>query len=132
MLRSVLRWILTPFAFAYGAAYPVRAWMRARRDGISVIEAFERMAIDAKDAAAREGLFLLPDNRMIEARVFDDMPEEPGPGPLWELRLSEGESIVGRPLNSALAELLGHDVAHAQWPTWIDDLAEEIEATRRA
>jgi hypothetical protein len=29
-----------------------------------------------------------------------------------------------------LAELLGHDVAHGRWPSWIDDLAARIEANK--
>ena len=64
----------------------------------------------------------LPDGRTLIA-------ERHGTEGDWHL-LIEGEQdaeLVGRPLNSALAELLGYDVAHEEWPSWIDDLAAEIE-----
>jgi hypothetical protein len=35
---------------------------------------------------------------------------------------------VGHPLNSTLAELLGWNVAHEEWPEWINQLAEQIDA----
>jgi hypothetical protein len=35
--------------------------------------------------------------------------------------------VVGEPLQSTLADLLGYSVAHDEWPSWIDDLAAEIE-----
>jgi hypothetical protein len=47
----------------------------------------------------------------------------------WHLRLGDepqGE-IVGTPLQSTLAELLGYEVAHEMWPDWVDDAAAEIE-----
>jgi len=47
----------------------------------------------------------------------------------WELEL-EGEKdavSVGWPLNMTLADLLDYEVAHEEWPAWIDRLAEEIE-----
>jgi hypothetical protein len=48
----------------------------------------------------------------------------------WSLRIEEEllAEILGWPLNTTLAELLGHAVAHEKWPTWIDDLAQVIEA----
>jgi hypothetical protein len=52
------------------------------------------------------------------------------PDGYWYLRI-DGEptaEIVGAPLNSTLAELLGYAVAHERWPVWIDDLAREIES----
>lgn len=46
----------------------------------------------------------------------------------WELELEgvEDAVCVGWPLNEALADLLGYDVAQEEWPVWIDRLAEEI------
>ena len=49
----------------------------------------------------------------------------------WECWI-EGDPttvIVGWPLDSTLADLLGYDVAHEDWPEWINTLAAEIEAT---
>ena len=49
-------------------------------------------------------------------------------GSNWQLRLPEsGEEIIGKPLQTTLAKLLGYSVAHDEWPGWIDDLAAEIE-----
>jgi hypothetical protein len=64
----------------------------------------------------------LPDGRTLAA--------EPWPDQYWHLRIEgePGAEIVGWPLNSTLAELLGYDVAHEEWPIWIDDLAREIDA----
>jgi len=48
----------------------------------------------------------------------------------WHLALEgvkDGE-IIGFPLDSTLAALLGYDVAHESWPVWIDRLAAEIAA----
>ncbi len=64
----------------------------------------------------------LPDGRTLVA--------EPWPDGDWYLAI-EGEpyaEIVGRPLNSTLPDLLGYNVAHEEWPAWIDDLAQEIES----
>ena len=50
----------------------------------------------------------------------------------WHCRL-EGKpdaEIVGWPLNSTLAELLGYEVAREGWPQWIDQLAAEIESEK--
>jgi hypothetical protein len=66
----------------------------------------------------------LPDRRvLIVKRVGDDGS--------WELKLAENPSdaIVGKPLNSCLASLLGYRIAHDEWPEWIDTLANEIEST---
>ena len=64
----------------------------------------------------------LPDGRTLIA-------EPHGTEGDWHL-LIEGErdaEVVGQPLNSSLADLLGHHVAHEEWPSWIDDLAAEVE-----
>jgi hypothetical protein len=64
----------------------------------------------------------LPDGRTLAAEAWPDGS--------WNLSI-EGEpaaEIVGWPLNSTLAELLGYAVAHEEWPAWIDDLAREIES----
>ena len=66
--------------------------------------------------------FSLPDGRSLAAEPTSDGE--------WHLRM-EGEphaELVGWPLNSALAELVGYDIAHEEWPAWIDDLAREIQA----
>jgi hypothetical protein len=66
----------------------------------------------------------LPDGRSLEVeRTRDD--------DYWHLRIQGDPSaeLVGTPLNSSLAELLGYRVAHERWPEWIDTLAAEIEAT---
>jgi hypothetical protein len=50
----------------------------------------------------------------------------------WHCRL-EGKpeaEIVGWPLNSTLAELLGYEVAREEWPPWINELAAEIESEK--
>jgi hypothetical protein len=54
-------------------------------------------------------------------------------GPLWQLEI-EGRSdlvVIGHPIESTLAELLGHDVAHDEWPGWMTDLAGQIAADLR-
>ncbi|MGH9197094.1 MAG: hypothetical protein ACRD1T_15310 [Acidimicrobiia bacterium] len=77
-----------------------------------------------------ERRYPLPDGRVLLARIADesggDVPEL---GPQWELQIQgqEGNVIVGHPLNTALAELLGWKVAHEEWPEWIDRLADQIE-----
>ena len=47
----------------------------------------------------------------------------------WHLQIEGDPSTetVGWPLNSTLAETIGYVIAHEEWPTWIDDLAKEIE-----
>lgn len=65
----------------------------------------------------------LPDGRvlLVHGRLSDGS---------WELEL-EGEpnaQIVGRPLNSAVAELIGYHVAQEEWPDWMDQLVARIEA----
>jgi hypothetical protein len=37
--------------------------------------------------------------------------------------------VVGRPLAPTIADAIGYDVAHEEWPTWIDQWASEIEAS---
>ncbi|MCD6020880.1 MAG: hypothetical protein K0R20_590 [Actinomycetia bacterium] len=66
--------------------------------------------------------FSLPDGRTLAAEPMSDG--------YWNLRI-EGEphaDIVGQPLNSTLADLVGYNVAHEEWPAWVDDLAREIQA----
>jgi hypothetical protein len=76
--------------------------------------------------------YVLPDERILSASVLDvSGGETPSLGPLWELWLTPGaqeEVSVGHPLNSTLADLLGYDVAHEEWPAWIDELADRITA----
>jgi hypothetical protein len=67
-------------------------------------------------------MYPLPDGRAVEV---EQMPD----GAYWRLRI-KGEpasEIVGTPLRSTLAELLGYHVAHERWPSWIDDLASDVE-----
>jgi hypothetical protein len=66
---------------------------------------------------------LLPGGRTLTAESWPDG--------YWCLRIEDEPhaEIVGMPLNSTLAELLGYAVAHEEWPDWIDDLAREIEAS---
>jgi hypothetical protein len=42
---------------------------------------------------------------------------------------AKDEVGIGQPLNSALADPLGYDVARAAWPAWVDDLAPAIVLT---
>jgi hypothetical protein len=70
------------------------------------------------------GTHRLPDGRSLEVdRTADEVH--------WHLRIEGDPSaeLVGAPLNSALAELLGYRVAHERWPEWIDILAAEIEGS---
>jgi hypothetical protein len=55
---------------------------------------------------------------------------EPMPNGDWHLRIEgePGAEIIGWPLNSTLADLLGYAVAHEDWPTWVDDLARQIDS----
>jgi hypothetical protein len=65
----------------------------------------------------------LPNGRTV---VAERMPDRKS----WYLRIEgvPNAEIVGWPLNSALAELVGYQVAHEPWPKWIDDISHEIEA----
>jgi hypothetical protein len=53
------------------------------------------------------------------------------PDRYWHLRIEgvPGAEIIGWPLNTALAELLGYAIAHEEWLSWIDHLAREIESS---
>jgi hypothetical protein len=67
-------------------------------------------------------IYALPDGRLLEVERL------PSDDAYWHLRI-KGEAdaeIVGTPLASTLAELLGYQVAHEEWPEWIDDLAAEV------
>jgi hypothetical protein len=66
----------------------------------------------------------LPDGRSLNV---ERMPDNAS----WHLRIEGDPSaeLVGTPLNSALAELLGYRVAHEEWPEWIENLAIEIEGS---
>ena len=69
---------------------------------------------------------LLPDGRFLTVEPFESESDRTH----WHCRV-EGQpdaEIVGWPLNSTLAELLGYEVAREDWPQWIDELAVEIEA----
>jgi hypothetical protein len=73
----------------------------------------------------------LPDGRVLLAGVFDESGgDSPELGPLWELQIAgeDGAVGIGHPLNSTLADLLGWNVAHEEWPEWVDRLARKIEA----
>jgi hypothetical protein len=35
-------------------------------------------------------------------------------------------SVIGWPLAGVIADCLGYDTAHDEWPTWIDEWANEI------
>jgi hypothetical protein len=64
--------------------------------------------------------YTLPDRRVVLVERLDDG---------WHLQLADEPQaeIVGTPLQSALAELLGYAVAHESWPGWLDDAAADIE-----
>ena len=82
-------------------------------------------------ALVRLRRYPLPDGRTLLAGITDESGgDAPELGPLWELQIEgEDEAVsVGHPLNSTLAELLGWNVAHEEWPPWIDQLAHTIEA----
>jgi hypothetical protein len=70
--------------------------------------------------------YTLPDGRALTANLQPDN--------YWQLSIdgTPRAEIVGWPLPSTLAELLGYAVAHEQWPSWIDELAVEIERSRVA
>lgn len=70
---------------------------------------------------------LLPDGRTLLVAPFSDDGD-------WYARV-EGDSpeeIVGWPLASTLASLLGYDVANGEWPAWIDEAAREVVGEVRA
>jgi len=69
--------------------------------------------------------YQLPDDRTLIARVLETKAGNDDLGSLWELKVN-GETLIGHPLNSALAELLVWNVAHEEWPGWIDELAARI------
>jgi hypothetical protein len=46
----------------------------------------------------------------------------------YGLKMIRARKIIGWPLDSTLAETVGHTVAHEQWSCWIDNLAKEITA----
>jgi hypothetical protein len=68
--------------------------------------------------------YFLPDGRAV-------LVEQLANDRHWHLKLEDepGAELVGVPLQSALAELLGYAVAHEDWPPWVDDCAAEIERT---
>ncbi len=77
--------------------------------------------------------YRLPDGRtLLAARLGDRdrVASELGPlGPDWELQI-EGDAtavVMGRPLNSTLAALLGWS-PDGRWPDWVDRLARQVEA----
>jgi hypothetical protein len=75
--------------------------------------------------------YTLPDGRVLLTRIGDESGgDSPELGPLWELQIEgpDGMLQVGHPLNSTLAALLGWNVAHEDWPQWVDELARRIEA----
>jgi hypothetical protein len=43
----------------------------------------------------------------------------------WHLQIGDRE-IIGLPLNSTLAELLGFRLGQEEWPAWIDRIADQI------
>jgi hypothetical protein len=69
----------------------------------------------------------LPDGRTV---VAERMPE----GKSWYLRIEDvpRAEIVGWPLNSTLADLLGYFVGRERWPSWVDDFARDIESANPA
>jgi len=75
--------------------------------------------------------YALPDGRVVIARIIDPSDgDTPELGPTWELEIQgfDGAVIVGHPVQSALAEALGYNVAQEEWPRWIGDVALQIEA----
>ena len=50
----------------------------------------------------------------------------------WIEGREDDQWIGGWTLNGAIADLVGYDIAHEEWPTWIDRWADEIiEATQK-
>jgi hypothetical protein len=69
----------------------------------------------------------LPDGRVLNARVFADADADASElGPLWEVTVDQA-TIVGHPLHSTLADLLGWAPAAEDWPARVDVLAKRIE-----
>jgi hypothetical protein len=66
--------------------------------------------------------YQLPHGRRLQAGIRDNGRDVPHLGPNRELRIGL-DTLVGHPLKSALAELLGRNPAHEIWPHWVDDLA---------
>jgi hypothetical protein len=65
--------------------------------------------------------YRLPDGRLLLVERTDEDAH-------WHLQLpATSEEIVGEPLQSTLAALLGFPVAHDDWPSWLGDFAAEIE-----
>ena len=64
--------------------------------------------------------YTLPDRRIVLVERLDEG---------WHLQLTDEPrvEIVGTPLESTLAELLGYTVAHDSRPDWVDDAAADIE-----
>jgi hypothetical protein len=73
---------------------------------------------DAKSRRER-----LPDGRILRATLN---------GPFWTCELEgKGEAVVsggnsGVLTGAMLADLLGYDVVHEEWPRWIDELANRL------
>jgi hypothetical protein len=68
---------------------------------------------------------------LVIASIFDATGREaPELGPEWHLQIQGSDQIViiGHPLESTLAELLGYKPAHDEWPDWVTELASRIEA----
>lgn len=62
----------------------------------------------------------LDDGRTLIAQALDE--------PDWEVWI-EGDPqavCVGWPLPAVIADVLGYNPAHDEWPEWIDRWAEEI------
>lgn len=86
---------------------------------------------DRMQNSEMDGTYALPDGRVVIARVIVPLGgDAPELGPMWELEIQgfDGAVIVGHPVQSALAELLGYNVAQEEWPRWIGDVALRIEA----
>jgi hypothetical protein len=83
-----------------------------------------------------QGAWRLPDGRtltvMLSSLAGPDTADRQG---TWELVIGSldapEETVVGSPLPSSLAAVLGYDSAHDRWPGWVDRLAGEIEDTLR-
>ena len=86
-------------------------------------------------ALPQEGTWTLSDGRVLHVALQGLGGPGEGKGyrrGWWECYIPESDSqVLGSPLPSTLAALLGYDVAHDEWPEWIDQLAEEIEGNLR-
>jgi hypothetical protein len=87
-------------------------------------------------ALPQEGTWTLPDGRVLHVALQG----LGGPGEGRDQRRGWCEChipetpkayVYGSPLPSSLAALLGYEVGLEEWPDWIDQLAEEIEADLR-